>query len=393
MPLELAVWRLDQGLTRLPPQGMDLEERLEDLLAKDISIASSDWMVIARQVPTPWGKRVDLLALDRDGNLVVLELKRNKTEREVVAQVLDYGSWARKLRADDLARMFNDYLKSIGNGGPVPSLNEEFCRVFGVRQMPEELNEEHELVIVGASFDPATERIVEYLAEEHDVSINAVFFRVFKDGDREYLTRAWLRETDESTAERPQPFSNGSAGASLNRSGRPVVPNPKTEWNGEYYVSFGHSRDRTWEDALRYGFISAGGGAWYTNTLEMLEPGDRVWVNIPGGVGYVGVGEVTAPRVRADQFMVPDKDGKLVSYLQADKKATGISTTEGEWEYIVPVKWIKTVPLEQAVKETGFFGNQNSVARPRDAKWTFTVDRLKERFGIKDANGAVTSRP
>ncbi len=272
--------------------------------------------------------------------------------------------------------MFNEYHKQVHPGQPVPSLNDAFKSTFGVREIPEDLNEEHQLVIVGASFDPATERIVEYLAEEHGVAINAVFFRVFRDGDREYLTRAWLHEPSAL-----EPIGPGITAGGV-PSGRIPVPNPKTAWNGEYYVSFGHAQDRRWEDALRYGFISAGGGAWYTNTLEMLEAGDRVWVNIPGGVGYVGVGEVTGPRVRVDQYLVPDATGALVPFLQADKKATDICVEPEKWEYMVPVRWIKTVPIEQAVKETGFFGNQNSVARPRDAKWTFTVERLKQRFGI-----------
>ena len=49
---------------------------------------------------------------------------------------------------------------------------------------------------------------------------------------------------------------------------------------------------------------------------------------------------------------------------------------------MVPVKWIKTVSLEQAVKERGFFGNQNSVARPRADRWRHTVDRLRTLWGI-----------
>ena len=31
---------------------------------------------------------------------------------------------------------------------------------------------------------------------------------------------------------------------------------------------------------------------------------------------------------------------------------------------MVRVEWVKTVPLDEAVKEKGFFGNQNSAARP-----------------------------
>jgi hypothetical protein len=37
----------------------------------------------------------------------------------------------------------------------------------------------------------------------------------------------------------------------------------------------------------------------------------------------------------------------------------------GTDEYLVRVEWIKTVPLEKAIKEKGFFGNQNSAAKPR----------------------------
>jgi len=34
--------------------------------------------------------------------------------------------------------------------------------------------------------------------------------------------------------------------------------------------------------------------------------------------------------------------------------------------------------------QKGFFGNQNSVAKPKAKKWVHTVERLKSRFGIRD---------
>jgi len=61
-----------------------------------------------------------------------------------------------------------------------------------------------------------------------------------------------------------------------------------------------------------------------------------------------------------------------------------IDLPDEELEYFVRVQWLKTVPLEHAVKEVGFFGNQNTVARPRTSKWVHTVERLKQRFGIAD---------
>ncbi len=50
-------------------------------------------------------------------------------------------------------------------------------------------------------------------------------------------------------------------------------------------------------------------------------------------------------------------------------------------EYFVPVEWIKTVPLSEAVNEVGLFGNQNTVCRPTTPKWRHTIDVLQRAFG------------
>jgi hypothetical protein len=52
-------------------------------------------------------------------------------------------------------------------------------------------------------------------------------------------------------------------------------------------------------------------------------------------------------------------------------------------EYFVGVKWLHVETLDSAVKQTGFFGNQNSVCRPRVAKWAHTVNSLKSRWKIE----------
>ena len=124
--------------------------------------------------------------------------------------------------------------------------------------------------------------------------------------------------------------------------------------------------------------------AFYVKTLGLLTPGDRVWVNVPGK-GYVGVGEVTRPVVRIDEFQVPGPGGQSVSITQMPLKGTGIVASLERAdvpEHLVGVRWIKTVPRNAAIKEKGLFGNQNTVARPRDPKWTYTIERLRERFKL-----------
>ncbi|MEM2292473.1 MAG: hypothetical protein QXX41_04285 [Nitrososphaerota archaeon] len=52
---------------------------------------SDDLLVIGRQVKTAFEKYIDLLCIKRDGDLVIVELKKDKAPREVIAQILEYG--------------------------------------------------------------------------------------------------------------------------------------------------------------------------------------------------------------------------------------------------------------------------------------------------------------
>jgi hypothetical protein len=54
-------------------------------------------------------------------------------------------------------------------------------------------------------------------------------------------------------------------------------------------------------------------------------------------------------------------------------------------EYFVPVQWLQTVSLEEAVHEIGMFGNQNTVCKPTTPKWRSTVERLQKVFPKFDA--------
>ena len=281
MPIEIGIWRVEQTPQAIVPSMLDAESRLEQWLVDDISLVAPNLLVIGRQVRTPFGGIIDILAMDANGDLTVLELKRDRTPREVVAQLLDYASWVNTLSEEKIGEIFQKFQSDCGVS-PTVSIDDAYKSRFSATALPEALNENHQLIIVASELDESTERIVTYLSETHNVQINAIFFRFFKDGDREYLTRAWFRDP---------------AGVELSET----TGNVREQWNGEYYGSFGGGRD--WECARKYGYFAAGGGMWYSRTLALLEPGSRLWVNNPAH-GYVGVGTVMESRVKADEFMV-----------------------------------------------------------------------------------------
>lgn len=85
MPIKVGLWKLGNRLQPVEFTRMDSENRLESVLADDITVVDPGLLLIGRQVPTAFGKFIDLLAVDSDGSLVVIELKRDRTPREVEA--------------------------------------------------------------------------------------------------------------------------------------------------------------------------------------------------------------------------------------------------------------------------------------------------------------------
>src|SRR3954447_23534376 len=110
MPLEVGLWRVDGAKPeKITPSGVPLESQLEVMIESDPTILGTPLLLLGRQVSTDFGKYIDLLAIDDEGSLHVLELKRDRTPREVVAQALDYGSWVQTLTHQKVIDLFDSY--------------------------------------------------------------------------------------------------------------------------------------------------------------------------------------------------------------------------------------------------------------------------------------------
>jgi hypothetical protein len=356
MPIRHAIWRVAPQPVSLVESSLVTEQLLEEMIIAAPGLISEEWMLIGRQESTGFGGRIDLLAIAPDGALILIELKRHRTPREVVAQALDYASWVQQLEPEDIVHIYNRF-------APGRSLSTDFRQRFGQDLDDDSLNQNHQIVIVAATLDESSERIVSYL-NERDVAINVLCFQVFTNGAEQLISRAWLLDPVKTQADTATPAAG-----------------PKETWNGEFYCSFGEGETRSWVDAVRYGFICGGGAPWYSKTLQLLAQGDRVWVKVPG-VGFVGVGRATGSAQPAAEFYIPTPEGNKSIFdlpSQGNYRREAINDPE-RCEYFVPVKWLHTVSLEEAVQEVGMFGNQNTVCKPRTPGWRSTVDRLKVRF-------------
>lgn len=349
------LWKVGSNPTAIERSQMLSEKELEEMLVANLRILSPDWMLIGNQISTGTGF-IDILAVSRDGTIVVIELKKDKASRDVVSQTLDYVSWVSALKAESIGDIFST--KQTGE------LGVRFKEYFGVDLDDDGLNTQQLAVIIASQPDSTTERIVKYLANM-GVPINLNTFEVFIDGAQRYLSPNWIVDLA---------VTQGNT-ASLDEKG---------PWNGHHYGSFGHGQDsRQWDDARKYGFFSAGGGAWYSRSLSLLNTDDIIWVQSPSH-GYIGVGKVLSTFKPFEEFVV-QFEGKECLLSELPLKGSYLrkeSSDDDLREFMVGIKWLHTVSIEDAVRQVGFFGNQNSVCRPRVAKWAHTVNVLKSRWKI-----------
>ena len=193
MPDQVRLWEISQEqLNEITQSKLDLESRLESWLNKDISILADDLLVIGRQVITDYGSRLDLLCMDSNGDLVIVELKKDKTEREVTAQALDYASWVKDLSNERVTEIANGYLLTKNGSNLENAFRDKFSS-----ELPDLLNAQHNIIIVAAHIDSRSERIIQYLSETYGVRINVATFQYFRDSSgRELLARKFLIDAE-----------------------------------------------------------------------------------------------------------------------------------------------------------------------------------------------------
>lgn len=96
------------------------------------------------------------------------------------------------------------------------------------------------------------------------------------------------------------------------------------------------------------------------------------------------MGVVTGEAVPARDFTVT-VDGQRVPLVEAPHEAPGLAVRaamdDEETEWIVPVRWVKTIPRDEAIGFKGRYANQNTATRLTHA---LTRETVLERLGIAE---------
>lgn len=159
------------------------EENLENWLESnpDAIVEDSSLLFIGRQIPTNLGSVIDLLAIDRTGDVAVIELKRDCTPRETIAQALEYAAFIESLDYDQLDSIYQEYA-----GGEGITLSEQHRMFFALSDDEAvSFNKEQRVVVVGQEITPAIRQTAAFLRRK-GIRATCLEFKYFesKTGER-----------------------------------------------------------------------------------------------------------------------------------------------------------------------------------------------------------------
>lgn len=130
------------------------EEEIERLLWDNLDLFTGEsWFPVRRQAPISSGGKPDIVALDKSGRVVVIEVKRD-VERSQLAQALEYAGWARKTSLDEIAGLYHGGLDQFFSA----------WQIFTESEAPVVINPNPELVLVARDFHDRSSDAFEFLS-------------------------------------------------------------------------------------------------------------------------------------------------------------------------------------------------------------------------------------
>ena len=187
MGTEIRTWEIiDDKLTSidttLAENNRRETEHLEKWLKTQPKILGDNIVIIGEQVQTKSGP-LDYLAIDENGNTVIVELKRSKLPREVIAQSMDYAS--------DVANWEIEKLSEICIKHTGKNLEDTLIEKFENIEIEElTINLNQRILLVGFGIQESLNRMIEWLSNKYDISINAIVLKYVKTSSgNELLSR------------------------------------------------------------------------------------------------------------------------------------------------------------------------------------------------------------
>ena len=198
----MEVYLVEQdNMKQVPESELDREAKLERRLVRTdgAKIGDVEVLYVGRQGSPGEGGVFDILGVDERGDTVVVELKRGRAPRDVVAQALEYAGEIRNVDYDYLNERYREFLgdeQGYTEPSEIPTLREAHREYFDLEEplSEREFNDDQRLVVVGTDFGDVVLNMADFLRAK-GVDVVAVEYSSYRDEeeDVELLTTDGIR--------------------------------------------------------------------------------------------------------------------------------------------------------------------------------------------------------
>jgi hypothetical protein len=172
--------------TTFAAAGLRERSDLQRLLRERVEIISPGTLVVAGEFgewEDSW-RRIDLLGLDRDANLVVIELKRTEDGGHMELQALRYAAMVSPMTFDQVVRTFGTYLQRLGR---TEDPRDTILDFLGWQEPDDErFAVKVRIVLASAEFSPEVTTTVLWL-NDHELDIRCVRLRPYLHAEQVVL--------------------------------------------------------------------------------------------------------------------------------------------------------------------------------------------------------------
>jgi len=135
---------------------------IQEWIADNPTILGEDLLIIAKEFSgfDKTNERADLVAVDRDGKIGVIELKRDDTGADVHWQAIKYASYFQNTKADGIVRMLGEF-KKISEPEAIAEL-----QLFLDDDDLERVNNDQRIILASHRFAPEVTSVVIWLNEK-----------------------------------------------------------------------------------------------------------------------------------------------------------------------------------------------------------------------------------
>lgn len=177
VPVPSTTFAAEQILERADLQRL-LPARI-DMIVDDVLVVSEEFGAFADA-----RRRIDLLGVDREGRLVVIELKRTTDGGHLELQALRYAAMISVMTFDDLVDHYQLYLAQVEPDAAVEARSRlaDFLEDAGGEEAV--LSREVRVVLVAGGFDREITTTVLWLNDVYGLDVRCVRLTPYKVGDR-----------------------------------------------------------------------------------------------------------------------------------------------------------------------------------------------------------------